>query len=347
MILADKSGFRLTNESAIRSIQKWKRINNGNIVTVIDAFTNRSFGDSSLILVTDYHPLSKTLAETHLSASRFPRAGQATHVAEPVLWSYIVQITNALKAIHAAGLAARVIDPSKILVTGKNRIRLNACGILDVVQFDTSRSVQDMQMEDLAQFGRLILSLGSNSSGTNYNLSKLMEQFSRSYSHQLKDRVFWLASQSNLSRPETIETFAATIEGHAFTALDAQEHLNDQLTSELNRELENSRITRLMMKLNFITERPDYSHDRQWAETGERYPIKLFRDYVFHQVDAQGNPVLDMGHVLACLNKLDAGSDEKMVLTSRDEQIVLVVSYKEIKRAVDGAFGDLMRASRR
>ena len=87
--------------------------------------------------------------------------------------------------------------------------------------------------------------------------------------------------------------------------------------------------------------------DRQWAETGGRFPVKLFRDYVFHQCDTHGNPVLDMGHVIACLNKLDAGSEEKMTLTSRDDQIVIVVSFKEIKRAIDGAYGDLMRASRR
>ena len=35
-----------------------------------------------------------------------------------------------------------------------------------------------------------------------------------------------------------------------------------------------------------------------WAETGERYYLKLFRDYVFHQVDANGHPVTDLAHVL-------------------------------------------------
>lgn len=40
---------------------------------------------------------------------------------EQVLWSYIVQIASALKVIHSAGLAARVIEPSKILVTSKMR----------------------------------------------------------------------------------------------------------------------------------------------------------------------------------------------------------------------------------
>ena len=340
-------GYRLTNEKAIRTIQSWKRVSNGNMVTVIDAFTNRSFGDSSLMIVTDYHPLSKTLTETHSTVSRYPNRNSVTHVSEQTLWTYIVQIANALKTIHANGLAARVIDASKILLTSKSRIRLNACGILDVIQFEAPRNIQDLQREDLAQFGRLILALGTNTTGAIHNLSKIMEQFSRSYSAQLKDRVFWLTSMMQPNKFETIDAFTASIEGHTLGAFDSQQHLNDQLMSELNRELENSRLVRLMVKLNFITERPDHSHDLQWAETGERYPIKLFRDYVFHQVDANGNPVLNLGHVLACLNKLDAGSEEKMTLTSRDDQICIVVSYKEIKRAVEGAYGDLMRASRR
>lgn len=341
------TGYRLTNEKSIRSIQNWKRVSSGNVVAVIDAFTNRSFGDSSLMIVTDYHPLSKTLAEAHFATSRYSNRNSATHVTEQILWTYMVQIANALKTIHAAGLAARVVDATKVLLTSKNRIRLNACGVLDIVQFDIPRPIQDLQREDMTQFGRLIVSLGINASATAHSLSKAMEQFSRSYSAQLKDRVFNLLNTMNSPKFETIDAFTASIEGHTLGAFDAQQHLSDQLMSELNRELENSRIVRLMMKLNFITERPDYSHDRQWAETGERFPIKLFRDFVFHQVDAQSNPVLDMGHVLACLNKLDAGSEEKMVLTSRDDQIVMVVSYKEIKRAVEGAFGDLVRASRR
>ena len=317
------------------------------MVTVQEAFTSRDFGDSSLIIVTDYHPLAKTLAETHLSTSRYNSRGQTSHVTETILWSYIVQITNALRSIHAAGLAARIIDPTKVIVTSKNRIRLNACGILDIVQYDIPRPIHDLQNEDLTHFGRLLLALGTNNPIPQQSLSKSQEQFARSYSAQLKERTFWLLNQPPSSKPENIETFAVSIEGYALNAFDAQEQLNDQLTSELSRELENSRIARLMIKLNFINERPDYNHDRQWSETGERYPIKLFRDYVFHQIDPNGSPVLDLGHVLACLNKLDAGSEEKMTLTSRDDQIVIVVSYKEMKRAIDGAYGDLVRASRR
>ena len=42
----------------------------------------------------------------------------------------------------------------------------------------------------------------------------------------------------------------------------------------------------------------------RWSEMGDRYVIKLFRDYVFHQVDEDGNPLIDLGHVVSCLNKV-------------------------------------------
>ncbi|KAK5691685.1 PAB-dependent poly(A)-specific ribonuclease subunit 3, partial [Elasticomyces elasticus] len=125
-------GFRLTNEKAIRSVQAWKRVCNGSVVTVHDAFTSRSFQDSSLIFVTDYHPLSKTLAEQHLNAGNRFQNRPNTPIAEQVLWSYMTQIANALKAIHSNGLAAKIIDPSKVLLTAKNRVRLNACAVMDV-----------------------------------------------------------------------------------------------------------------------------------------------------------------------------------------------------------------------
>lgn len=47
-----------------------------------------------------------------------------------------------------------------------------------------------------------------------------------------------------------------------------------------------------------------FAREPRWSETGDRYIIKLFRDYTFHQVDEQGNPVVNLSHVLTCLNKV-------------------------------------------
>jgi PAB-dependent poly(A)-specific ribonuclease subunit 3 len=140
----------------------------------------------------------------------------------------------------------------------------------------------------------------------------------------------------------------------------------DLLENELQRELENARLVRLLAKFGFINERPEcvlspmrgaqsgqrlispvpclrYDHDPRWAETGDRYIIKLFRDYLFHQISEHGRPVIDLSHVLTCLNKLDAGVDEQIALVSRDEQSCLIVSYREVKNCLENSFRELAR----
>ena len=85
-------------------------------------------------------------------------------------------------------------------------------------------------------------------------------------------------------------------------------------------ELENARLVRLLCKFGFINERPEYVQrlpenvmtevfvrfdlDPRWSETGDRYIIKLFRDFVFHSVDENGNPIVNLAHVLTHLNKV-------------------------------------------
>jgi len=173
-----------------------------------------------------------------------------------------------------------------------------------------------------------------------------MDQFKRHYKPDLQNAVVWLYSA--VQNPEkNIDQFIAHISSQMVLAFNAALHLDDNLHSDFGREVENGRLFRLMAKMNFINDRPEYEHDRQWSENGERYFLKLFRDYVFHQVDAQNHPVVDLGHVLTCLNKLDAGTDERITLITRDEQSCFIVSYRELKKAIESAFQELTKTGRR
>lgn len=316
------------------------------MVSVIDAFTTRAFGDSSLIFVTDYFPLSKTLAEHHFTGTnRYGNRVSAT-VPEKVLWSYIVQMASAIKAVHAANLAVRCMDPSKVILTDKNRIRLSACSVLDVVQFEAQRPLTELQQEDFLHFGRLILSIGTNNLVSTTTLKNAVDQLGRTYTAELRDTVAWLLTPAQAPATKSIDDFLGGISSHLVSAFDNSLHAMDTQMSELSREVENGRLFRLMAKLGTINERPEYEGDRNWSENGERYMLKLFRDYVFHQVDADGRPVIDLGHILTCLNKLDAGIDEKVSLTSRDEQTTFVVTYRELKKQVMAAFAELQKPSK-
>lgn len=81
----------------------------------------------ALVVSYDYHPNSQTLFDVYMrprqSAFSLSRFGGTTNtvISEATLWSYIIQIASAMRAAHEAGLAVRMVDPTKILLTGKNR----------------------------------------------------------------------------------------------------------------------------------------------------------------------------------------------------------------------------------
>ena len=56
---------------------------------------------------------------------------------------------------------------------------------------------------------------------------------------------------------------------------------------------------------------------------------------------SDGAPVLDAGHVVSSLNKLDMGDHEQMLLSSRDNKDLLVVSFSDVRRCVESTFIDL------
>ncbi|KAI3608786.1 pab-dependent poly-specific ribonuclease subunit pan3 [Moniliophthora roreri] len=331
--------FRLMHQSAFNSIEAWSKIRHPNIVSVHEAFTTRSFNDNSLVVAYSYHPGAQTLFDAHLKQKttfqngyqgRSQQLTPLTSIPERTLWSYIIQIASAIKKVHEAGMAVRMIDPSKILLTGKNHVRISSCGILDVMMYDTHQDVHVLQQDDLSQFGRLVFALTcSNPTAAAANT------FQKSLDTMARLLIILL---QNINRLYEI------IGSRIVTELDDALGATDRLEHELMSELENARLVRLLCKFGFINERPEFALDPRWSETGDRYIIKLFRDYVFHQIDEHGNPVTNLSHVLTCLNKLDAGSDEKIMLIARDEQSCLVVSYRDIKSAIESAFSDLARS---
>ncbi|OAD08015.1 hypothetical protein MUCCIDRAFT_134844, partial [Mucor lusitanicus CBS 277.49] len=353
-------GFRLVNEQAMSIVKQWRKIKHANIVSIREAFTTRAFGDSSLVFVYDYHPCSITLYEAYFSPqaqallhARCQAAGgiiNGMSVPETTLWSFITQLASALKTIHSAGLSARTMEPTKIIMTSKNRLRINCAGLVDVLQFDTTTAQQQRgamhQQEDLLGFGQLIVRLACNtptlvaSTTTTTTMPPAsFDYMSRFYSPDLKNVAYYLLGKPALSK--SIDEVFTLIGPRVLHELNSSQYYTDTLEANLGQELENGRLVRLMSKLNFINERPEFEKDPRWQEAGDRYMIKLFRDYIFHQVNEMGVPVVDMGHVMTCINKLDAGVDENIMLTSRDNQTSIIVTYKELKSCIASAFNEI------
>lgn len=304
--------FTVVHEQAIQTVQLWKDIHHVNLVSVHEAFTTRAFGDHSLIFVYDYCPLAQTLS-TVVSQ-------QKSHPSLDRIWSYAVQILAALRIVHSHGRALRKIDAKSILVVGTNQLKIANAAMMDVLRFDDSHTDEK---DDLVQVGELLNEIATGPKFASATFTK--------FTSGLIDGSMDLDAAIKYTAPYALDVYSAALTK------------GNEMEWHLQRELENSRLVRLLCKLGFINERPEYSRDPRWSDTGDRYIIKLFRDYVFHQVDDQGHPIVDLAHVLTCLNKLDAGIKENLLLVSRDEQNCLIVSYNEIRQCIDSSFRELLR----
>ena len=47
---------------------------------------------------------------------------------------------------------------------------------------------------------------------------------------------------------------------------------------------------------------------------------------------------VDCGHVICALNKVDAGCDEEIILSSRNGKDLLVVTYADVNRCLENSF---------
>ncbi|XP_015114391.1 PAN2-PAN3 deadenylation complex subunit PAN3 [Diachasma alloeum] len=366
--------FRLGNTKCMVLVDMWKRISHTNLVQLLEVFTTKAFGDHSMVFVYDYHPGAETLLSKHFSASELngyadpfmsdpsaPRPYSHTKntilrqqhnsmLPESVIWSYIIQLTAALRVIHAGGVAYRCLDPTKVLLTSRSRLRLSCAAVPDVVTFDGNAAnplslILHYQQEDLIALGKLVLALACRSLLAVHrdNIQASLELVARTYSTDLRNFILYLLSDQ---ARKSVTDLMPMIGARFYTQLDAVQLRSDVLENELSKELENGRLLRLLVKLATVNERPEHNMDVTWAETGDRYMLKLFRDYVFHQVTADDKPWLDMAHVVSCLNKLDCGSPDKICLMSRDEQSVLVVSYAELRQCMENSFGELVQSSK-
>jgi len=328
---------RLSNEIPLGSILEfWRSISHPNIVALREIFSTNEFGDNSSIFVYDYFPDAVTLEQEYLH-------NHSGYLSEDMLWSFIIQLISALQTIHSVNLACRMIFASKIIITGKNRLRISGVGILDVLQPDLTRNNNqklELQRQDLLDLGVLILSLSCKFPVMD-NFQEAIEQFSQRFSPELVLLI------RNLCTGE-ISSVAQFFEYPEFTPHILQDSvylhdLTDYWEKELRKELEAGRLFRLCAKLGIIADRPEFGMNTRRGEQGERYFLKLFRDHVFHRNNEDGTPIVDLAHTIDSLIKLDVGSPEPVLLTfaGRSEKTLTVLSYEELKRSVDNYYQEL------
>jgi len=138
-----------------------------------------------------------------------------------------------------------------------------------------------------------------------------------------------------------VTKICSTIPDQLCDELDLGLASGDALQGHLRNEYENGRLLRLLLKLGFMNERPENASAPSWSETGDRYILKLYRDYLFHQQMPDGTPVIDCGHIVSSLNKVDAGDPEQIIMTSRNGKDLLIASHADIHRCLEESFVEL------
>nr|CDJ80207.1 PABP1-DEPENDENT POLY [Haemonchus contortus]CDJ80211.1 PAB-dependent Poly(A) specific ribonuclease [Haemonchus contortus] len=331
-------GFRISSPKQLQPLETWKKLVNVNVVQLREVIANcKAFGDSSVILVYDYHPLADSLKTRHFG--RMLGSGFIDGITGAKMSSQLTG--HASNQMQQGAGVVECVDLSKILVHGKSKILLSCGGVADLLAPDTQ--VQQLQMEDLHALGRVLLALatGNAFSARRDLVQQSMTYVTNHYSSDMKNLISFLLSSSPTGR-KSINEIMPMIGARFYSQLETAQMRNDMLENELSKELENGRLFRILSKINTIVERPEHNLDPTWSETGDRFLIKLFRDYVFHQVTESGKPWMDMAHIVQCLNKLDAGVSEKVQLVSRDGNNLIVVSYGDLRRCLETAFRELI-----
>lgn len=368
-------------KGVLQVVDSWKKVACSNVVPLRHVFVTKDFGDTSLVFVYEYFAGAKTLSSQYFATAGSGLNGgagfnrpysQQQHpklIPESLIWNYVIQLSSALRVMHTQGLACRSFEASKILLTSgclpdpqymtnqalqqqvrlQPRLRLSCAGLIDFVTFDAvthaaqkAALVAQQQQDDLLAFGKLCLSLACNSLQVAEpgKWQQSLDLVSRHYSPDLRSLICHLLN-AKPAAGRNINDIMPMIGARFYAQLDLSNQRFDFVERELAKELDNARLFRLLCKLGCVNERPEHNRDPQWSETGDRYLVKLFRDYLMYQLTEDGRPLLDLSHIVSSLNRLEQASPEKLCLVSRDEQNVLIVSYAELKKCFDNSFDDL------
>jgi PAB-dependent poly(A)-specific ribonuclease subunit 3 len=233
----------------------------------------------AVFFLHQYVPGARTLSE------RFIHTG--VPLPEPLIWSCITQLVAAIRVVHAENLACRVIHLNHILCSTPDgtmdrvRLRLNCLGVVDALEFEARKQVGELQLEDMRDLGRLILSLASGAEITRTSDNETMRRcdayVGQNYSREIHNFAFSLLAP-NLNAP-SIHDVSRAIAARAFDEMDSSRVAADRTEAALAAEYESGRSLRLLLKLGFVNERPEFGMNRRWQESGDCYVLKLFRDY--------------------------------------------------------------------
>lgn len=182
---------------------------------------------------------------------------------ESLIWRLVVQLLSALRHVHGRGFSVRVVEPAHIILTSGTVARFSSVGILDVLEFESRKSVPELQQDDLIKLGRVVLSLMTRAVINTKNTEDAVALMKQHYSLDLQRVVIALLT-GKLTSAQLCSN--PTIADRIHEELDTANAAADALHSHLRTEYENGRLLRLIMKL---------------GELNNSYDLGAFRWFIY------------------------------------------------------------------
>ena len=200
---------------------------------------------------------------------------------ESFIWSCLTQLVSAILAVHGSNLAVRTLQLNHILCTQegclgassrglygipKVRLRINCIGVIDVLEFETRKTIEELQREDMRALGCLLLSMTTGTevsvsdvyrNNTQQQQSMFLDQYlgfvRQNYSRDLRQLIETLLNPT--LPPPPIRNISASMAARVFEEMDGIHSSMDQMHDAMMGVYESGRALRLMLKLAFVNER--------------------------------------------------------------------------------------------
>ena len=158
------------------------------------------------------------------------------------------------------------------------------------MEYETRKTLDELQREDMRALGCLLLSM---TTGTEVSVSDVYRNTTQQQQSMFLNQYLGFTRQ-NYSRdlhslietllnptmpPPPIRAVASSMAVRVFEEMDGVHSSMDSMHDALMGVYESGRALRLMLKLAFVNERPEFGIDQRWSESGDCYILKLFRDF--------------------------------------------------------------------
>lgn len=344
------------SQFVIKCAERWRRVRHPSIVPLCEVFSTFAFSQGAaneLVFVYPFYNNAQVFQKVYLPDENDSNK-ELYPLPEKVVWTIFIQLISSLEALHSAGIVAgESLSPSGILVLGTHRVKLNKCGIAESLSSDSSEGksyshhssffaldIDSKKKDDIWRLMHILflLTLRSQRSivkkgmlqiGVNDALTVLQNM--RIYSDDILNVLSFLVDHYNRSLPVSVTQISSIVAPQIVCDYSHVWLHTDTLDAELDRRLNSSRLFQLFSLFGFVLEWDDGSATSQYSETEDKYILRLFFDYMFHPYDNETNCLLDISHVIECLNRVDVGSEELILLASKDSKSLLVVSYADIR----------------